>query len=99
MQQMASDTDALQFSCCPSLPRHRFGGILDWILLKIVSQFGIQPRMTSTQRTWLLKESLDRNGEKLGGVSSSVGIEQSRYSGLLCGTERRKLGLHNFAPC
>src|SRR5436305_12154371 len=54
--------------------------------------------MTSAQRTWLLKERLDRYGEKLGGISGSVRIEQRRYPALIGSTQRRKLVSHNFAP-
>ncbi len=54
--------------------------------------------MTSAQRTWLLKERLDRYGEKLGGISGSVRIEQRRYPALIGSAQRRKLVSHNFAP-
>ena len=54
--------------------------------------------MPNAQRTWLLKERLDRYSEKLGGISGSVRIEQRRYPALIGSAQRRKLVSHNFAP-
>src|SRR6266536_2463424 len=54
--------------------------------------------MTSAQRAWLLKECLDRYGEKLNGISGSIGIEQRRYPAFIGRAQRRELGSHNFAP-
>src|SRR2546430_16839928 len=54
--------------------------------------------MPSAQRTWLLKERLDRYSEKLDGISGSVRIEQRRYPALIGSAQRRKLVSHNFAP-
>src|SRR5882762_1348148 len=54
--------------------------------------------MTSAQRTWLFKECLDRYGEKLNGISGSIGIQQRWYPAFIGRAQRRKLGFHNFAP-
>src|SRR5436190_16436261 len=54
--------------------------------------------MTSTQRTWPLKECFSRYSKKLNGIRGSVRIEKRRYPGLMGSTQRRKLGPHDFAP-
>src|SRR5438552_4981738 len=54
--------------------------------------------MPSTQRPWSLEERFDWYGEKLNGISGSVGIEQRRDSTLISSAQRRKLGSHDFAP-